>query len=445
MTEINLHIGDKVEVEVQSILNSGEGVGRFNGIAVFVPYVCVGEVVEVMIEAVEKNFARGALQNILKPSKDRTLAKCSHFQKCNACKLSHMNYKAQLAVKEVFVKDALTRIGKIENPKIESIIGSKDEYNYRNKGEFRVQKAGDGKTIFGMADAKGDFIRTADCQLQHPQIIDILNEIEALSVDFNISLAQCVIKINDNNEALVILTAWKGTDKQDIVSAAEKIGNGIEQVKGVLYNFVRSKNIALKTPIELIFGSSFLNYKLNNISYRVSAESFFQVNFSSAEQLLNTVVDFAGEDLSEKITLDAYSGVGTFLVPLAEKSAATIAIEDSVSAVDDANSNLAQYGIDGVKVYNNRVEPILARLNKKGRSSDIMVLDPPRKGIGAQCILEIAEMSPKKIIMVSCDPTTLARDLKELLPHGYKITKIQPIDMFPQTVHVETVVLLNKI
>ena len=439
-----LNINDKITLTISSITNGGDGIGRHEGMAVFVPFTATGEVVEVKITEVQKNYARGKVEKITEKSAARIAAPCALYEKCNGCQLMHLDYTEQLNAKRAMVEDALRKMGRFENITVNEVIASGVQFNYRNKCEFKAKITETGKVELGMVDIDGNIINTPDCMLQNKAILSIVKKIEDISVrDF--PLAQATVKVNDADDALLILTFWSSIDKQTVKKYAEELASALPMLRGVLYNRVRGKSLARKTFSELVWGEDFLNYKLSNISYRVSAESFFQVNFSSAETLLNTVLDFAGEDLSQDIVFDCYSGVGTFSLPLATRANSLIAIEDSESAVNDANSNLAQYGIDGVKLYNNKTETILSRMSRKGRNADVVVLDPPRKGVGRIGIEELAALDPHRIVMISCDPVTLARDLRDLSEFGYQILKVQPIDMFPQTTHVEAIVLLNKI
>lgn len=436
---ITLEEGEKFTVTIDRVAAGGEGIARVQGITVFVSHTAPADIVEIEITQVAKKFARGRLLNILTSAPERVSPRCPLAGKCPGCQLQHINYQAQLAIKQTVVQDAFQRIGHLNDVPVLPVIGMENPWEYRNKGEFAAEIVA-GKIQLGYrADGEGGFVELPDCPLHHPLTMEIVRATEIVANEFQLPLAQLITRVDaDENKALAILVCREWDDALN--AAAERLQQLLPSLTGVLWSRVRGKSLVRRTPAELLAGERSLVYTLAPWEYSVSAEAFFQVNLVQAKVLVETVLQMAG-DLSAAIALDGYCGVGTFLLPIAARAARSIGIEENPAAFQDAQINLTRYAMHDVKMYQGKVETILRRAIRKGRHVDVMVLDPPRKGAGREVLAMVAELQVRKLVMVSCDPATLARDASDLDKFGYQITSVQPVDMFPQTWHIESVAL----
>lgn len=436
---MTIHPGDNYTVTIDRIAAGGEGVARVAGITVFVPYSAPADMAEIEITRVAKNYLRARILNIISPSPDRVLPQCPLAGQCPGCQLQHLNYQAQLDIKQTVVQDAFQRIGHLSDVSVQPVIGMDNPWHYRNKGEFTAEII-DGEIHLGYrADGEGGFILLPDCPLHRPFTMEIVRAVEKVANEYNLPLAQLISRVDaDDNGALAILVCHEWDD--NLPQAAAKLQQLLPSLSGVLWSRVRGKTVVRRTPAELLLGDKSLHYSLTPWEYTVSAEAFFQVNLTQAKVLVDCVQQLLG-DISSAITLDGYCGVGTFLLPLAARSSRAIGIEENPAAFLDAQINLTRYAMHDVKMYQGRVETILRRALRKSRTVDAMVLDPPRKGVGYEVLSMAAELKVRRLLLVSCDPATLGRDAGDLDKLGYRITSVQPVDMFPQTWHVESVAL----
>lgn len=434
--------GERLTVTIEGLATGGDGIAHAEGFTLFVPHSAPGDVVEVEVVKVARAYGRARLLNVLQPSPDRVPSSCPLAEGCPGCQLQHLRYDAQLAAKRNFVQDSLERIGRIKTVEVRPTIGMPIPWHYRNKGEFVAERR-DGQVRLGYRGEDGEqFVPLPDCPIQHPISVTILHAVEEIATTEDLPLAQLITRVSpDRQQALAILVCWDWSDK--LRNAAEALMEHVPELGGVLWSRVRGKSVVRRTLAETLTGDDTLTQHLGKWAYTVSAESFFQVNNEQGARLLTTVEDFAG-DLSSSLFLDGYCGVGTFLVPLASRANRSTGIEEHPIAIRDAEANLARYAVNDVRLYPGRMEVVLPRLVRRGREVDVAVIDPPRKGAGRQVLETLAILGAKKIILVSCDPATFGRDAGDLAALGYQITAVQPIDMFPQTWHVETVALAER-
>ncbi len=434
--------GDRLTVTIDSIAAGGDGVAHPDGFTLFIPYTATGEEAEVEVTRISRSYGKAKVINLIKPSPDRVVPPCPYYGKCAGCQLQHINYAAQLEAKKSFIADSLQRIGRISDFTINDPIGMDNPWNYRNKAEFIAGKI-DGKIRLGYhIDGDDGFLAVDDCPIQHPLSNKILRAVENAAEQFNLPLAQLIIRIAPHNsEALIIMVMWEKTE--ELQNAAKYLRAEVPEIAGVLWSQVRGKSVVRRTFALPVEGQLKFTQKLGDDTFIVSAESFFQVNSEQAVKMLDITREYAG-DMKEKMFADLYCGVGTFLLPLARGANRSFGIEEHPGAIRDADNNLAKAAIHNVTIYEGKVEVILTRMLRKGRELDVAIVDPPRKGVGRQALSAINELGAQTIIMISCDPATLARDLGDLEALDYKITAIQPVDMFPQTWHVETIVKLEK-
>jgi len=435
-------VGEHLTVTVERLAIGGDGIAHAGGFTLFIPNSVPGDVLEVEVVQTAKHFGRVRILAVCTPGTDRIPTPCPLADRCAGCQLQQLRYEAQLDAKCMFVSDALQRIGHLSDIDVRPTIGMANPWRYRNKGEFVADRTNGRLRLGYHAEAGKGFIPLSDCPLQHPLSMRILQATEEVAAEEELPLLQLITRVSsDANTALAILVCKDWHDR--LPAAAAALRERVPELAGVLFSKVRGHSLVRRTLAESLCGQTTLPQRLGAWDYTVSAESFFQVNNTQGAQLVALVEEFAG-DLSNALFADAYCGVGTFLLPLAYKAARSLGIEEHPIAIRDAKTNLAHYAMHDVKLYDARVETVLPRLLRKGRTVDVVVLDPPRKGAGTLVLDSLARLGASRVILVSCDPATLARDAGELTTLGYRTHCVQPVDMFPQTWHVETVALMVR-
>jgi len=433
--------GERVQVTVETLATGGDGVARHQGFTLFIPRSAPGDVLDVEVTEVSRTYGRARILEIVSPGPDRVAAVCPLAEECPGCAFQHLHYEAQLLAKQTFVRDGLERIGRVKGIEVRPTLGMANPWEYRNKGEFTTGTVKE-RLRLGYHGEDGQFLLLPACPLHHPLTLRILHETEAVANNLHLPLAQLITRVSPSeNTALAILVCWEESD--GLEDAAAQLRERVPELAGVLWSRVRGRSVVRRTLAEVLSGEGKLTQRLGEWEYTVSAESFFQVNNEQATRLLDLAGEMAGE-LGSSIFADGYCGVGTFLVPLAKRASRAVGVEENPVAFHDAQENLARYAIHDVHLYEGRVETIFPRQLRKGRSLDVALLDPPRKGAGRAVLESVAGLGAKRIILVSCDPATLGRDAGDLAILGYAPEIIQPVDMFPQTPHVETIALLTK-
>jgi len=439
-------VGDIISLRAEKMAAGGDFVGHIEKFAVFITGSAPDEVGKVEITEVARNFARGRLVEIEQPSPERVAPPCPHFAECGGCDLQHLNYPAQLAQKEQMVKATLRHLGQVEEITLPPIIGMEDPWAYRNKAEYFAGSAETGARFFGfLAKDSHQPIPISHCRVQHPlneQIrlaaIELLNQIGASEAE-KAALVKIIVRASFafNKAQVTLVTLAKS---EFLKTFAEALMQKIHQIRGVSFCLTRNEFSAHHSPAETLAGSPYLFETLGEYSFRLSPDSFFQVNPRQATTLTETVLANAWVK-NGAIVIEGYSGVGTFLLPLAERARHIIGIEDAASALADARANIGKPSHSNIRLYQGKVERILPRLAAKERRANVIVLDPPRKGGGRMVMAAAARFKPRAIVLVSCDPATLARDLGFLAALDYQAKQVQIIDMFPHTWHTECVAL----
>lgn len=414
----NIKIDEIYETEVTALENEASGVCKINGIIVFVPKALVGEKIRVRITEIKKNFARGKIVEILNPSSNRVKSKCPYYEECGGCNLRHQVDKENLKFKKEKVENALKRIGKLD-VKVDDIIPSLKEDNYRNKASFKVED--DRIGFYG----EGTY-----------QLVDV---------------EYCLLVEKEINKALKVIRQYIKGNKNKIKTITIKYGNAANELLIDIYSLSEkdieildylTTNISnLKTVIfndKVIYGTGYIKEISNGLMFDVSAKSFFQVNSMQAEKLYDLAVKLA--DLNKNnIVLDLYCGTGTITSIVAEHVKKVIGIEIVEDAILDAKANLKINNINNVTFICGDAAKEISKIKE---NIDVIFVDPPRKGIDRKAIAVMKKILPKKIIYISCNPVTMARDLS-YLSDLYDVKKVVPVDMFPNTSHVECVCLLN--
>ncbi len=442
-----------IKIKLENLAYGGDCVAHLDdGYTIFVNGGIPGEIVKVKITAWKKSYARADIVEIIKPSPMRVSPECKVYTKCGGCQLQHMNYKQELSSKQRMVKDSLERIGKIESPEIKKVIESDFPWYYRNKAQFPLRIADHEKIRAGFyRRGTHELINVNKCVIQHPLInrimeytLNILNEHELTVYDENEHyglLRHLLIRVGvcTNQAILTIITNDQPFPEK--YKVAEQIMEKIPELTGVIQNINSKKtNVIMGNKFILLAGERTYTEYIASIKYKISSDSFFQVNTLQAHKLYDVIKSLCTD--KRQTVIDCYCGTGSITLYLANKIEKILGIEENKSAVKDARVNAELNNIDNCKFICGRVETELPLLKEKGIKPDIIIFDPPRKGLKEDIISVVEKLKPQKIVYVSCNPTTLARDLAKLT-QNYYINLIQPVDMFPQTYHVETVVSLN--
>ena len=458
-------------IKIHGLGSSGEGVGRLirneelgmrnedgnqflipnsKFLIVFVEGALPDEEVLVELEARKKNYAVGRLVEVIKKSSARVEPFCPLYKNCGGCQLQHMSYPAQLKWKRQQVVDAIERIGKLDGVKIFDTLGMENPLRYRNKMQFPV-----GKNLLVGCYARGShkIIDTNACLIQNELNDKILNAVRRVAKKFNLPpydedthrgfLRHVMGRVGCGGEFMVVLvTAAKNfPDEKNFVRALLKELPEVTSIQQNVQTF--HNNVILGRDTKILYGKPTIHDKIGDLRFNISARSFFQVNTAQAEVLYKTALDFAELHGCETV-LDAYCGTGTISLFLARKARKVIGVEVVSSAIADAKKNSRENKIRNAEFFVGDAVKILPKIFSAGVFAEVVVVDPPRAGCDKKVLETFAAMQPEKIIYVSCNPATLARDLKILGDFGWRTKKIQPVDMFPFTSHVECVAQLIR-
>ncbi len=485
----SLERGDQVEVNVESLANGGDGVAKVDSIPVFIERAAQGDRLAIYLFDVRKDFARGAIEEIVKPAAERVQAPCYHYERCGGCQWQHIDYAQQLKHKRQLIIDALSHIGGVADAEnlVLPIMGCDDPFHYRNKVQFPV-KYKDTQVLAGYYErGSHDLVNIESCPIQ-PSIFDqLLKTTKTLFKKYRISIydearhrgmvrhlnfrisfsaSKILVTIVVNHAPVNI----KEFNNIDYLNAFTVLGQELQhlhpEVDSVVVNFNQDKgNRILGEHTITLVGGGFIEERLattngalpkrlqDGLTFRLSSKSFFQVNSLQAVKLLEVVALAAQESLKgvdKPRVVDAYAGVGTIAMWLSPLANEVVAIEEVGDAIADGEENAALNSLTNVEFIEGQVEQVLAAVVDE-RPVDLLVLDPPRKGIDPAVLQVLCQRGPKNIVYVSCNPATLARDLKILgqtgenaLYAGYTIKRVQPVDLFPQTYHVESVAVLER-
>lgn len=450
---VELSKNDKIELTIDALTSEGSGVGRYNGLAVFVRGTVPQDKIIAHIIKRSKNYAIGIIDEILRPSPERIESDCPYSRKCGGCSFRHMTYDEELKYKKSRVQDALIRIGHLDID-VDEIIGADDLSHYRNKAQYPVDIS-DGEMFAGFYAYKSHrIIPCADCKLQPAEFEKGLEAFEKWIESENIT------SYNEQTGKGLLRHIYfrKGFATGEVMACAVINANSIpngellvsllrEKVDGltsVAVNINKEKtNVILGKETNIIWGEKYIRDNLLGKDFLISPNSFYQVNHNQCEKLYAKAKDFAGLTGNETV-LDLYCGVGTIGLTMAENVKQLVGIEIIPQAIENAKENAKINHIANAQFICADAPKGAEILKKQGVNPDIIILDPPRKGCEKSLFDTIEQLSPKKIVYVSCDSATLARDLAILKEKGYEAKKVSAVDMFPRTPHVECVTLIEK-
>ncbi|MGI5880742.1 MAG: 23S rRNA (uracil(1939)-C(5))-methyltransferase RlmD [Syntrophomonadaceae bacterium] len=417
-----------MKCKIEGITQRGEGVARINGKATFIPYAVPGEEVGIRITEDRKKYSRAEIIEIITASPDRVKPPCPHYYKCGGCVWQHIKYERQLQIKQQLVKDALTRIGKIET-EVMPVIGMDNPWNYRNKVTWHIGKTqGELKLGYYRANSQ-EFLPIQECNLLQAEIAELSRFLNCyLFLTVAEPGKQIIIRQGSADQKLMLIIEGP-VDRKALINL----------MKG--YPNLESLLVYEDNQLELLTGKPYVNFQIDTYKYQVSPLAFFQVNNQQAERLYQLVKENLGNNQEETV-LDAYCGTGSIALYISKNHQEVIGVEAFAESIQDANNNARLNNIHNCQFYAGKCEQIIPVLEQQ---FDTIILDPPRSGCHPDLLNSIIEKSPLNITYVSCNPATLARDLAFLTDNGYIINKVQPVDMFPQAGHVECVVLMSRV
>ena len=446
---------DLVTLEIEDCGIDGEGIGKADGFTVFVKDAVIGDTVTAKIIKAKKNYGYGRLMEVLKPSPYRVEPKCEFARQCGGCQLQALSYDQQLVFKTNKVKGHLERIGGFTDIPMEPIIGMDELFHYRNKAQFPVGRNKEGKIVTGFyAGRTHNIIENRDCALGVPENKEVLDRVIAHMEKYGIEpyneatgkglVRHVLIRYGYFTKEVMVCLILNGNklpkEEQLVKSLCE-----IPGMTSITINVNKKRsNVILGEEICLLWGQEYITDRIGDISYQISPLSFYQVNPMQTQKLYAKALEYA--DLHGQETVwDLYCGIGTISLFLAQKAKFVRGVEIVPAAIENAKENAKLNGLENTEFFVGKAEEVLPREYKKnGVYADVIVVDPPRKGCDETLLETMVEMNPERIVYVSCDSATLARDLKYLCERGYELRKVCPVDQFGMTVHVETVVLLSQ-
>ena len=467
LKETRYNKNDVIEVEITDIGNDGEGIGKVYGYTLFIKDAVIGDVVKAKIMKAKKNYAYAHLEEVVKPSEYRTTPACHIAKQCGGCQLQFMSYEKQLQYKQDKVRNNIIRLGGFPADEIdqimEPIIGMENPFQYRNKAQFPVGTDKNGKIITGFyAGHSHNIIANTDCKIgtvENKEILEAVisymekNHVSAYNEETGKGLVRHILirKGFTSGEIMVcIIINRKGKAGKiaEYLPNQQELVDALSAIKGMTSISVdintEKSNVIMGPEVHTIWGQDAVSDTLCGLEFNISPLSFYQVNPVQATRLYEQAIEYAQLTGNETVW-DLYCGIGTITLAMSQKAKQVYGVEIIPQAIDDAKQNAIRNKINNAEFFVGKAEEVLPQKYKdEGIYADVICIDPPRKGCDEQALGTMLKMAPKRIVYVSCDSATLARDLRILCDGGYKLEHVRPCDMFPMTTHVETVVLLTK-
>ena len=454
-TQIPVKQGDKIELQITGLGSSGEGVGKYDSFTIFVKGALPEEKVQVTITLVKKSYAVGRLEAIVTASPERVQPLCPVYESCGGCQLQHLSYAGQLAVKRQQVLDALSRIGHLE-VEVLPVLGANDPWHYRNKMQFPAAMNAEGQLPIGCyATATHNVINTEGCLISKEANNAILTTVRKWMEHYNISaydektgkgMVRHVmgrVGVHSGEVMAVIITA--GYDLPHRATLVKWLQQYVPGLVSVVQNINKKQtNVVMGSKTRVLWGKESIKDSLGSLNFNISPQAFFQVNSEQAEKLYNKALEFAALAGDETV-VDVYCGTGTISLYLARHAKKVYGIEIVAPAIENAKKNAEENKCANAEFILGDAAVELPKLLDSGVLPDVVLVDPPRAGCEERVLAAIAGVAPRRIVYVSCNPASLARDLHYLEEHGYKTMMVQPVDMFSQSAHVESIALMTKV
>ncbi|RZT16528.1 23S rRNA (uracil(1939)-C(5))-methyltransferase RlmD [Fictibacillus sp. BK138] len=451
--DLPVHKNESYEVDIVDLTHEGAGVARVNGFTLFVPNTLPGERAKVKVIGVKKGFGFGRLEELIKASRERVEPPCPIYKWCGGCQLQHLSYDGQLEYKRKQVEDVLTRIGKLEGVPVLPTLGMGDEpWRYRNKAQVPVGER-DGRIITGFYQKRShEIVEMDSCIITGDTNDDAVQAVKEIVNKYNITaydeqkhkgiLRHIIARYGKTTGDLMIVLVTNGKDLPQRKKIIEDITAALPEIKSIVQN-VNSKrtNVIFGDETRVLWGAEYIHDYIGDIKFAISARSFYQINPDQTKVLYDQALKYA-ELSGDETVIDAYCGIGTISLFLAQKAKKVYGVEIVSEAIEDARRNAELNNITNAEFAVGKSEDVIPKWKKQGITPDVIVVDPPRKGCDEELLKTIIEMKPERVVYVSCNPATLARDLRVLKDGGFKTVEVQPVDMFPQTTHVEAVAKL---
>ena len=458
---------DSIELKIEDMGVDGEGIGKYEGMTFFVKDAVIGDTIRAGITKLKKNYGYARVQEILEPSPYRVQPECPLYARCGGCQIQAMDYRQQLCYKQKKVRGNLIRIGgfapELIDSVMEEIVGMEQPYRYRNKAQFPIGADRDGMPVAGFYAARThSIIPVEDCKLGVTQNEQILGTVLSYMRENGVRpydettgkglVRHVLLRYGFKTDEIMVCLVING---KTIPHCHDLVGR-LRQIPGMtsitLSSNTEKTNVIMGDTIRLLWGQEFITDYIGEIKYQISPLSFYQVNPVQTEKLYGLALDYAGLTGNETVW-DLYCGIGTISLFLAKKAKQVYGVEIVPQAIDDARNNAKINDITNAEFYVGKAEEVLPEYykeyekthNGEAAHADVIVVDPPRKGCEESLLQTIVDMQPEKVVYVSCDSATLARDVKFLRTNGYELKDVTPVDQFPHTVHVETVVLLSQL
>lgn len=453
-------------VTIEDIGVNGEGIGKVNGYTLFIKDAVIGDVVEAKVIKAKKNYGYARLMKILTPSPDRVEPRCPFARKCGGCQIQEMSYEKQLEFKNRKIRGNLERIAGFSpdllDKVMEPIVGMEEPFYYRNKAQFPFGTDKEGNPITGFyAGRTHDIIANTDCALGVSVnqeileiVLDFMKEYRIASYDEksgNGLIRHVLIRYGFTTKEIMVCLVINGKK----IPRGEELAERLKKIDGMtsitISSNMKNTNVIMGESYETLWGQGFITDYIGDVKYQISPLSFYQVNPVQTEKLYGLALDYAGLKGDETVW-DLYCGIGTISLFLAQKAKQVYGVEIVPQAIEDAQNNARINGIENAKFYVGKAEEVLPEYYREyekehpgeAAHADVIVVDPPRKGCEESLLKTMVDMKPEKIVYVSCDSATLARDLKVLCGEGYQVERVRGVDQFPMTGHVETVVLMSR-
>ncbi len=443
---------DYIDVEFEDLTHDGAGVAKVEGYPLFVPNALPGEKGKIKVVKVNKGYGFGKLIELYEQSPYRVKPACLIYKECGGCQLQHLSYEGQLKVKEKQVRDVLKRIGKLEDVKVHPVLGMKEPWRYRNKAQVPIGEE-EGGLIGGFYQQRShQIINMKECLIQQEKndevvqaVIDICSRYGVHAYDEGRNkgdLRHIMARYGLVTGEVMVVLITRTTELPHKNKIIEEIISRIPNVKSIVQNInSRKTNVIFGETTKVLWGEEVIYDFIGDIKFAISARSFYQVNPEQTKVLYEKALEYANLSGEENV-IDAYCGIGTISLFLAQKAKKVFGVEIVPEAIEDAERNAKLNGITNVDFAVGEAEVVIPKWYNEGNVADVLVVDPPRKGCDEALLQTILTMKPKKVVYVSCNPGTLARDLRILEDGGYKTMEVQPVDMFPQTSHVECLILM---
>lgn len=440
---------DIIEVEFEDLTHDGSGVAKIDGYTLFVPFGLPGERANVKVLKTKKNYGYGKLLDVISESEFRVIPDCPIYERCGGCQLQHMSAEGQLLYKQKQVKDALTRIGHLDDVTVHPVIGMDNPWRYRNKAQVPVGED-NGSLITGFYQ-KGShrIVQMEECLIQEEANDNVVRVVRKLASTLGIRaydeknhrgvIRHIIAKYGRQTDEVMVVIITRTKDLPHKNRLIEHIVAHIPNVKSIVHNVnPKRTNVIFGDETNVIWGEPYIYDYIGDIKFAISARSFYQVNPIQTKVLYDKALEYA-QLTGNEIVIDAYCGIGTISLFLAQQAKKVYGVEVVAQAIADAKRNAKLNGIDNAEFFVGEAEKVIPWWHKQGIQADVIVVDPPRKGCDEALLNTIIDMKPKRVVYVSCNPATLARDLRILEAGGFETKEVQPVDMFPQTTHVECV------